>query len=111
MTLSALLLIAGALNSNPILAVVMLGLCFFFNQITEAAYWAASIAIGGQFAGTTGGLMNTAGNAAGAIGAILVPWLAQYFGWTFAIASGGIFALIGAVLFLFVRADQQLKLD
>ena len=111
MVISALLLIGGAINSSPILAVVMLGQCFFFNQLTEGAYWAASIAIGGQFAGTTGGLMNTGGNASGAIGAILVPWLAQSYGWTFAIASGGIFAFIGAVLFLFVRADRPVKLD
>ena len=111
MVISALLLIGGAYNSSPYLAVTMLALCFFFNQLTEGAYWATSIAIGGQFAGTAGGLMNTGANAMGAIGAILVPWLAQFFGWTFAIASGGIFALVGAVLFLFVRADEQMKLD
>ncbi len=111
MVISALLLVGGAYNPSPYLAVTMLALCFFFNQLTEGAYWATSIAIGGQFAGTAGGLMNTGANAMGAFGAILVPWLAQFFGWTFAIASGGIFALIGAVLFLFVRPDEQMKLD
>ncbi len=111
MVISALLLIGGAFNSSPYLAVAMLALCFFFNQLTEGAYWATSIAIGGQFAGTAGGLMNTGANAMGAFGAILVPWFAQSYGWTIAIASGGVFALVGAGLLLFVRADQLMKLD
>ena len=51
--------------------------------------------------------MNTGANVMGALGAILVPWFAGTFSWTFAIASGGIFALIGAVLLLFVRADGR----
>ena len=111
MVISALLLVGGAFNTSPYLAVTMLALCFFFNQLTEGAYWATSIAIGGQFAGTAGGLMNTGANAMGAVGAIFVPWFAQSHGWTVAIASGGLFALIGAVLFLFVRADQPIRLD
>ena len=109
--LCAIFLFAGALVSNSYLAVALFGLSFACTQITEAAYWSTSTSIAERYTSAACGVMNTGGNAAGAVGAILVPWLAQYFGWTFAIASGGIFALIGAVLFLFVRADQQLKLD
>jgi hypothetical protein len=89
----------------------MLALCFFFNQLTEGAYWATSIAIGGQFSGTAGGLMNTGGNAMGALGAIIVPRLGETYNWTVAIASGGLFALVGAVLFLYVRVDRPMKFD
>jgi len=111
MVISALLLIGGAYNSSPYLAVTMLALCFFFNQLTEGAYWATSIAIGGQFSGTAGGLMNTGANVMGALGAIIVPRLGESYNWTVAIASGGIFALVGAVLFLYVRVDQPMKFD
>ncbi|MFT5140715.1 MAG: ACS family glucarate transporter-like MFS transporter [Lysobacterales bacterium] len=111
MLLSAVLLVGGAYANSPVIAVVLLGLCFFFNQLTEGAYWAMSIAIGGQFAGTAGGLMNTGANIMGALGAILVPFFALKFGWTIAIASGGVFAVIGAVLLLFVRADRPLLLE
>ena len=108
MVASALLLIVGAVHSSPYVAVVTLALCFFFNQLTEAAYWAGSIAIGGMHAGAAGGVLNTGGNASGILNAVLVPVFAHAFGWTFAIASGAIFALVGAGLMLLVRADRPL---
>lgn len=111
MLLSAALLFGGAYTSSPVVAVTLLAMCFFFNQMTEGGYWGTSIAIGGQFAGAAGGVMNTGANVMGALGAILVPWFAQAFDWPFAIASGGIFAVVGAVLMLFVRADRPIILD
>lgn len=108
MTLSAVLLVGGAYYSNPMISVAMLALCFFFNQMTEGTYWATSIAIGGEHAGAAGGVMNTGANVMGVANALLVPWFADAFGWTIAIASGAGFALLGAVLLLFVRADQPL---
>ena len=108
MVASAALLIVGAMHSNPWVAVAMLALCFFFNQLTEGAFWATSIAIGGIHAGAAGGVLNTGANIMGIFNAILVPLFAHAFGWTFAIASGAIFALIGATLMLFVRADRPL---
>lgn len=53
-------------------------------------------------------VLNTGGNLVGAINAPLVPWLALVFGWTFAIASGAVFALAGALLMFLVRADRPL---
>ncbi len=108
MLLSALLLVAGAFHSDPIVSVTMLACCFFFNQMTEGTYWATSIAVGGEFAGAAGGVLNTGANAMGVVNALLVPWFAGAFGWTVAIASGAGFAVLGAVLLLFVRADETL---
>jgi len=107
----SVLLVAGAYHTNPIVAVTLLALCFFFHQLTEGAYWAASIAIGTQLAGMAGGILNTGANAMSVVSALLVPWFAHQFGWQFAIASGAIFALIAVVLLLFVRADETIKLD
>ncbi|MEE4174128.1 MAG: MFS transporter [Xanthomonadales bacterium] len=104
------LLAAGAVADTPALAVALLALCFFFNQVTEGAYWASSISIGGRLAGSAGGVMNTGANVMGIANAMLVPWFAQAFGWTFAIASGALFALAGAVFMLLVRADRPLDL-
>lgn len=109
MTISGLFLIGGALTSNSYLAVGLLAACFLFNQLTEGAYWATSIAIGGEQAGTAGGVMNTGGNLCGVVNALLVPVTAQMFGWTFAIATGGIFALIGAGLWFFIRPDRPIN--
>lgn len=108
---SGALLIAGAMHSNPMIAVTLLALCFFFNQLTEGTFWATSIAIGGQFAGSAGGVMNTGANAVGVLNALMIPWLADAVSWPMAIASGGFFSFVGAGLLLFVRADRRIELD
>jgi len=106
MVTSAALLIGVAVTPSAYVAAGMLVLCFFFNQTCEGAYWASSIAIGGPHAGAAGGLMNTGGNGMGFVNAILLSTVAEYFGWTMAIAIGAGFALVGAGLVLFVRADE-----
>ena len=95
MVISGLLLIGGAVHTNPVIAVTLLALCFFFNQLTEGTYWATSVAIGGQFAGSAGGVMNTGANVIGILNALMIPWIAGAMSWTFAIASGAFFLLSG----------------
>jgi ACS family glucarate transporter-like MFS transporter len=108
MVISAALLLGVAFTPNAWLAAGMLGLCFFFNQTTEGPYWGSSIAVGGRHAGAAGGLMNTGANGMGFINALLLSLLADRLGWTFAIAIGAAFALLGAGLILLVRADRQM---
>lgn len=110
LTASGILLIAGAMHTDPLIAVVLLALCFFFNQVTEGTYWATSIAIGGQFAGSAGGVMNTGANLVGVLNALVIPWLADAMSWPIAIASGGVVSFIGAGLLLLVRADRRIEL-
>lgn len=107
-TASALLLIGVAVHPDPYAAAIMLGLCFFFNQTTEGGYWGDSIAIGGRHAGAAGGLMNTGANLMGFVNALLLATVASAFGWTVAMGIGAAFALLAAVLMLFVRADRQM---
>ena len=106
MTTSAALLLVGALHPNAWIAVSSMVLLFFFNQMNEGPYWATSIAVGGRHAGAAGGVMNTGANVMGVVNALLVPFFANAFGWTFAIASGAIFAMLGVCFMLLVRADQ-----
>ena len=107
MLVSGSLLIFGTLSSQPQLAVAAFVMCFFFNQLTEAPYWAVTISIGGRHAGAAGGVMNTGANVMGVINAMLVPFTALVLGWEFAMAMGGIFAFVGAGLMLMVRADRR----
>ena len=109
MVASAGLLLAGAFHSNPLVAVSLLALCFFFNQLTESSYWATSISVGNRFAGAAGGVMNTGANLMGVANAFLVPWFAKHFGWDIALASGAGFALLGALLLFFVKADEAIE--
>jgi len=105
MGISMVLLLLGALHPNALVAVTAMVLLFFFNQLCEGPYWAASVAIGGRHAGAAGGVLNTGANAMGIINGLLVPWLALGFGWSVAIASAAVFTLMGIGLMLLVRAD------
>jgi ACS family glucarate transporter-like MFS transporter len=111
MAISGVLLIIGSVTGSAYLAVTMLALCFFFNQLTEGAYWATSMAIGRRYAGTAGGVMNTGGNLMGILNSVLVPAVSAWLGWTFAMALGGVFALVGAALMLLVRVERPFYAD
>jgi ACS family glucarate transporter-like MFS transporter len=45
----------------------------------------------------------------GGFGALLVPLVAESLGWVAALATGSLFALLGALLWLFIRADEPLR--
>jgi len=106
---SAICLLGGLFSANEHFAIVLLIACFFFNQSVEAPFWTTSMAVGGRHSGAVGGAMNTGGNFVGIFNAILVPWMALAFGWTFAIASAAVFSLIAAMLILLVHPDRQME--
>ncbi len=51
--------------------------------------------------------MNTGGNIVGGIGALLVPLTVRSFGWPVALVTGTVFAGVGAMLWLWIRADRE----
>jgi ACS family glucarate transporter-like MFS transporter len=106
LVLVALFLFAGATAPNPYLAVVFLSLCFAGTQFTEGAYWAAQTYVSGPDTAPATGILNTGGNLGGVIATPLVPILAAHFGWIVGLASGSLFAVCAAVLWLFIRADR-----
>ena len=108
MLVCAPLLVAGALAKNAALAVTLLSLSFGATQLVDGPYWAAGMRIGGAHGALTTGLMNTGGNVVGGFGALLVPLVARGFGWPAAISTGAVFALLAAVLWIWIRADREL---
>jgi ACS family glucarate transporter-like MFS transporter len=104
--LSGLMLLAGSLSVNAYIAVACLAASFLFNQLTEGAFWAAGISIGGRHAAAACGVMNTGGNAVGFVNALLVPFTAATLGWTAAMITGTAFAFVSAILWLFIHTDQ-----
>jgi ACS family glucarate transporter-like MFS transporter len=107
--LCAPLLVAGSLVSQPVLAVALLALAFGATQLTDGAYWVASMRIGGDQSAAVCGVMNTGGNIVGGFGSLVVPLLASAFGWPVAISSGALFAIVGAGLWYWIRVDRILK--
>lgn len=104
----AVLLFLGAAATDPWVAIFLLSLSFGATQLTEGPHWAATIAVGGRHAPAATGILNTGGNIVGGFGAILVPITAEAFGWVPALATGSLFALISAALWMLIRADEPM---
>ena len=106
--LSATFLFVGATSNSVMLTVVTLCFSFGFTQLTEAPMWVATMGVAGKHSQVATGVLNTGGNIPGAIGGVLVPAIAGWLGWSAAIISGSVFALVGALLWLFIRADEPM---
>lgn len=99
-------LLGGVYSANPYLALTFLSLCFGFQQFTEGAFWSGATFAAGPNAGTAAGVLNTGGNLPGLL-APFVGFLVDSLGWVSAFASGAIFALLGASLWMFVRLPPR----
>jgi ACS family glucarate transporter-like MFS transporter len=99
-------LLGGVYSANPYMALTFLSLCFGFQQFTEGAFWSGTTFAAGPNAGTATGVLNTGGNLPGLL-APFVGFLVDSLGWVSAFASGAIFALLGAALWLFVRLPPR----
>jgi len=106
--LSAIFLYIGAVSDHVYLSVSMLCLSFACNQLTEAPIWVATMAVSGKHAPMATGILNTGANIPGVLGGVLVPFTAGLFGWPAAMVTGSVFAIIGALLWLFIRADEPM---
>ncbi len=107
--LSAVFLYIGAVSDNVVITVVLLCICFACNQLTEAPFWVATMAVSGRHAPVATGVMNTGGNLPGIVGGMLVPVTANLLGWEAAIMTGSVFAIVGALLWIFIRADKPMS--
>jgi ACS family glucarate transporter-like MFS transporter len=106
LALSAAFLFVGVGAGSPVTAIVGLSLAVGFLLCTEGAYWSTSMDLGGERAGTAGGVLNLAGNLGGVVSTSLVPVLVKYVGWPFAFQSAAALAAIAAVLWLLVKIES-----
>ncbi len=104
--LVAVLLLLAGWTSNAYVAVAALTACFGFIEINEAAYWAASMAIGRNDAMAIGGVLNTGGILGGIIGIPVVAYLSGRHAWGAAFAIGSACAITAALLWLGIDADR-----
>ena len=108
LVLSGAFLYIGATSGNVMLTVVALCFSFGFTQLTEAPMWVATMGVAGKHSQIATGVLNTGGNIPGAIGGLMVPFIAGWLGWDAAIISGSLFAFAGALLWLLIRADEPM---
>ncbi len=53
--------------------------------------------------------MNTGGNVVGGLVGVMVPLTARTLGWPVALATASAFAAVGAVLWIWIRADRPIE--
>ncbi len=102
LVLVAIFMLAGAFAADPYVAVAMLSLCFGFVLFTDTAYWAATTYASGENTMSASGVLNFGGNLPSLL-APLIGLMIDRAGWLPTIASGSVFAVIGAGLWLLVR--------
>lgn len=106
--LVAVLLLVAARAGNAYVAVVALTACFGFIEINEAAYWAASMAVGRNDSMAIGGVLNTGGILGGIVGIPLIAYLSGRHAWGAAFAIGSACAIAAALLWLGVDAGHAI---
>jgi MFS transporter, ACS family, glucarate transporter len=97
--------------SDPVRAMLVLGMAGFFNDFVMPAAWASTMDIGGRYSGTVSGAMNTLGSVAGASNALVVGYLLSWTSnnWTLTFYISAAIYLVGAVCWLFLDSHTPIE--
>lgn len=104
---SAVLLWAGSHTLNNTAAILMLALACGLNHFAVPSWWATCVDMSPTFSASLSGLMNTFAGAW--LSPIMTAYIATRFGWTWALDFAALLTAIGALLWLFVDAGQNLE--
>ena len=87
---TGIFLIIGSKAQDTTLAVLVLALGAGVCYLGQATYWAVAADYGGPYTGIISGLINMAGQIAGATTATATPWFAVHYSWetAFYVAAG-----------------------
>jgi MFS transporter, ACS family, glucarate transporter len=96
---------------DPVRAMFVLGMAGFFNDFVMPAAWASTMDIGGRYAGTVSGAMNTLGSLAGASSVLFVGYLLAWTlnNWTLTFYISAAIYLVGAVCWLFLDSHTPVE--
>ncbi len=95
---------------DPVAAMIVLGFAGLFNDFVMPAAWAGCMDVGGRYAGTVSGTMNTFGSVAGALSPLVIGYLLAWTNqnWTLTFYVSASVYLLGAVCWLFLDAHTPL---
>jgi MFS transporter, ACS family, glucarate transporter len=105
---SGVLLLAAVNFTSGYAAVTAMALAFAVLELTEGAFWSATMFIGRSDTMAAAGVLNTGGNIGGLIGIPIVAQLSGSGHWTAAFGIGTGFALLGALLWLGIDVEQRI---
>ncbi|MDQ2801661.1 MAG: MFS transporter [Pseudomonadota bacterium] len=111
MVASVTLLLPAVYVSSQMATIVLFTCLFFFLDATVSVFWAIAMDIGGEYAATTAGWMNTWANLGGIISPLVFGWLVQASGsWTLPFVVASLLMLGGAAVVWLIDPDLRLAL-
>jgi MFS family permease len=75
---ASVLLVVSSRIGDPLLAMLVMGLSSFANDLAMPPAWGACMDVGGKYAGTLSGSMNMMGNFAGGLAPIAVGYILHF---------------------------------
>jgi ACS family glucarate transporter-like MFS transporter len=105
-TAGGLLLLAAHVDS-AYAAVAALALAYGAVEVTEGPYWAATMRVARADTMAATGVLNTGGNLGGVVGIPIVTYFWNNGAWTAAFATGTVFAVVAAGLWLLVDPERH----
>ena len=111
---AAALLVVSTVLTNPYLAVAVIALVSFCNDLTLPGAWTACMDVGGRYVGTLGGTMNMMGNLGGFLSPIVIGYIVGHTeNWTLTFYVTAAVYLVGAAFWLLLDPvtplEEQIK--
>lgn len=106
---SAALLGAGVLCREPAWIVVFFSLALASLGACEGAFWTTAIELGGARSGVSAAIVNTGGNAGGALAPWLTPLVSHHFGWPTGLGLACVVCFLGAVNWFWIDPDEGFR--
>jgi len=106
MIASAALLGAGILFRDATWIVTCFSLALASLGASEGAFWTTATDLGGERAGVAAAIVNTGGNAGGALAPLLTPLISAHFGWQGGMAVAALYCFLGAILWRWIDPDE-----
>lgn len=111
MIMAAITIVFAATVADAYVAIALFAAAVFFLELTVGVSWAVALDIGGEYAGSVSGVMNTGGNLAVAASATLTGVIVAHADWATSFFLQGALAFLGAILFLWVDASKPIYAD
>ncbi|MBM3754573.1 MAG: MFS transporter [Acidobacteria bacterium] len=108
---AATMMFSVTLMPTPLLAMIVMGLASFCNDLVMPNAWGACMDVGGKYAGTLSGSMNMMGNFAGLVAPIVAPYVLLYTAndWNRVLAIMAAVYVVGAITWPFIDPVKPLE--
>src|SRR5215468_5358136 len=106
---SGVILAAAAVIGSPIAAALLIAAAAGIADLSITPAWAVCHDIGGEYAGTVTGCMNTFANAGGAIAPLVMGYaVGAWASWTIPIMITALIYVVGGLIALLINPNKRL---